>query len=122
VHGGAAATIGAGFGGVGVAVTFVMFRFLHGSEGPKPFSISDLVGQDAFVSVGIPAGRLGSVLVKASGQTHEFSATSSVEIPAGSSVRVTGSAGISLIVSPIVQPPPAVAVAGNQAEGGSERV
>jgi membrane protein implicated in regulation of membrane protease activity len=117
VHEGAAATVGAGFGGVGVAVTFVLFRFLHSSEGPKPFSLSDLVGRDAFVAVGIPAGRFGSVLVKAEGQTHEYSATSQMEIPQGTTVRITGTAGAGLIVNPVEQPSPAGIAAGPQHEG-----
>ena len=37
----------------------------------------------------IPAGHYGSVLVKAEGQTHEFSATASVDIPAGTTARVS---------------------------------
>ena len=45
--------------------------------GPEPFSTRDLIGRDAYVQVGIPAGRYGSVLVKEEGQTHEFSATAS---------------------------------------------
>jgi membrane protein implicated in regulation of membrane protease activity len=117
VHEGAAAVVGAGFGGAGVAVTFVLFRFLHGSEGPKPFSLGDLVGRDAFVAVGIPAGRFGSVLVKAEGQTHEYSATSQLEIPQGATVRITGTAGAGLIVNPVDQPSPAGLAAGPQHEG-----
>jgi membrane protein implicated in regulation of membrane protease activity len=98
VHGGQAALIGSGFGAVGFAVVYVLFGVLRRSEGANPFSTRDLVGRDAFVGVGIPAGRMGSVIVKAEGQTHEFSATASVDIPAGSVVRVTGVAGTGLIV------------------------
>jgi membrane protein implicated in regulation of membrane protease activity len=108
VHEGQAAAVGAGFGGVGVALTFVLFRFLHGSEGPAPFSLTDLTGREAFVAVGIPAGRFGSILVKAEGQTHEYSATSSVDIPQGVTVRVTGTAGTGLIVE-LVEPATAAA-------------
>jgi len=57
-----------------------------------------LVGDTAFVSVGIPAGRYGSVLVKKEGQTHEFSATASAEIAVGTTARVIGVAGNGLIV------------------------
>ena len=56
------------------------------------------MGDEAYVSVGIPAGRYGSVLVKAEGQTHEFSATSDQEIPAGRTVTITGTAGTGVIV------------------------
>ena len=76
---------------------------------PEPFSTSDLVGHDAYVQVGIPAGHYGSVLVKAEGQTHEYSATSSVDVPAGSTVSITGVAGTGLIVMPIAANPPSSA-------------
>jgi membrane protein implicated in regulation of membrane protease activity len=89
------------------------------SESAQPFSTTSLVGHDAFVGVAIPAGHFGSVLVKAEGQTHEFSATSSVDIPAGSTVRVTGTAGTGLIVAVIEQAAAGPAEAGS--EGGSDR-
>lgn len=98
VHGGQAAVWGTGFGVVGLALAYGIFSALRRAEAPEPFSTSDLIGHDAYVQVGIPAGRLGSVLVKAEGQTHEFSATSSAEIPAGQVVKVTGIAGAGLIV------------------------
>jgi hypothetical protein len=41
------------------------------------------------------------VLVKAEGQTHEFSATASVDVAAGTVARVSGVAGSGLIVEPI---------------------
>jgi membrane protein implicated in regulation of membrane protease activity len=104
IHGGRAALVGTGLGAAGFAVTWALFQVLRRSEGADPFSTSDLVGRDAYVAVAIPAGRFGSVYIKAEGQTHEFSATASVDIPAGTSVRVTGVAGAGLIVSPIPQP------------------
>jgi len=117
VHGGIAAVIGTLFGLGGFGVAYVLFSFMRKSESAQPFSTASLVGHDAFVGVAIPAGHFGSVLVKAEGQTHEFSATSSVDIPAGSTVRVTGTAGTGLIVARIEgSAPPAPA-----AEGGSDR-
>lgn len=98
VHGGQAAAWGGGFGMIGLAIAYLVFSALQRAEAPEPFSTSDLVGHDAYVQVGIPGGRYGSVLVKAEGQTHEFSATSGNDIPAGSVVRVTGVAGAGLIV------------------------
>ncbi|HEX5014122.1 MAG TPA: hypothetical protein VFV72_08155 [Candidatus Limnocylindrales bacterium] len=118
VHGGMAAVIGTIFGLAGFGVAYVLFSFMRRSESAEPFSTASLVGHDAFVGVAIPAGRFGSVLVKAEGQTHEFSATSSVDIPAGSTVRVTGTAGTGLIVANVEQPA-AAAPAGS--EGGSDR-
>lgn len=98
VHGGQAALAGTGFGVVGMGVAYLLFGLLHRAEAAEPFSIRDLIGDDAFVAVGIPAGRFGSVLVKKEGQTHEFSATATADIVAGTTVRVTGVAGAGLIV------------------------
>lgn len=101
VHGGQAALIGTIGGALGFAVVYVMFSALRRSEGANPFSTSTLVGRTASVAVSIPAGRFGSVLVKAEGQTHEFSATAAVDIPAGTVVTVTGTAGTGLLVEPL---------------------
>lgn len=100
VHGGQAALVGLVFGLAGMGIAYVLFSALRRAESPPPFSTSDLVGRDAYVQVAIPAGRYGSVLVKAEGQTHEFSATSSVDIGAGTTARVSGVAGSGLIVEP----------------------
>ena len=98
VHGGQAAAIGGAFGLVGLGIAWVVFSALSRAAAPEPFSTSDLVGHDAYVQVGIPAGRYGSVLVKAEGQTHEFTATAATDIPAGTVARVTGVGGTGLIV------------------------
>jgi membrane protein implicated in regulation of membrane protease activity len=100
VHGGQAAIWGLGFGLAGLAIAYLIFSTLRRAEAEAPFSTSDLVGRDAYVQVSIPAGRYGSVLVKAEGQTHEFSATSSVDIGVGTVARVSGVAGSGLIVEP----------------------
>jgi membrane protein implicated in regulation of membrane protease activity len=101
VHGGQAAAWGGGFGLAGLAIAYLIFSTLRKAEADAPFSTRDLIGHDAFVQVGIPAGRYGSVLVKAEGQTHEFSATASHDIPVGSVVRVTAVAGAGLIVDTV---------------------
>ena len=106
VHGGQAALIGTIFGLAGMGVAFAMFSMLRRAQAEEPFSTSDLIGDDAYVSVGIPAGRYGSVLVKKEGQTHEFSATASTDIPSGTTARVTGVAGSGLIVEPGTTAPP----------------
>jgi membrane-bound ClpP family serine protease len=109
LHAGPAAIVGTIGGMIGFGIVFVMFSVLRRSEGANPFSTSSLVGRPASVSVSIPAGRFGTVLVKAEGQTHEFSATASVDIATGTPVTVTGTAGTGLIVAPIAPaaPPPA---------------
>jgi len=120
VHGGQAALIGTGFGGVGLVLVYILFTALRRSEGASPFSTRDLIGRDVFVVVGIPAGRFGSVHVKAEGQTHEFSATASVDIPAGSIVRVTGVAGTGLVVAPVQKPSATGTSPVGSSAGGSE--
>jgi membrane protein implicated in regulation of membrane protease activity len=112
LHGGPAAAVGVGFGLVGFAVAYLLFRALRRAEGSRPYSIGDLVGRDGSVSVTIPAGRLGTVYVRAEGQTHELSATASEEIPSGTAIRVTGTAGMGVVVArleplaPAPEPPP----------------
>lgn len=101
VHGGQAAIIGSGFGLIGLVIAYLMFGVLRRAEAGEPFSTHDLIGDDAFVSVGIPAGRYGSVLVKKEGQTHEFSATATSDIAQGGLARVIGVAGNGLIVEPV---------------------
>lgn len=114
VHGGQAAIWGAGFGLVGMGIAYAIFSALRRAEAPEPFSTRDLIGHEAYVQVGIPAGRYGSVLVKAEGQTHEFSATSSNDIPVGSVATVTGVAGSGLIVESTTSPAPPAASDGGQ--------
>jgi membrane protein implicated in regulation of membrane protease activity len=109
LHGGQAALVGVGFGVVGYIVAFALFRALRRAEGSRPFSMADLVGRDGSVSVAIPAGRMGTVYVRAEGQAHEISATSSEDIPAGTPVRVTGLAGMGLVVSRLESIPAAQA-------------
>jgi membrane-bound ClpP family serine protease len=105
VHAGPAAIVGTVGGLIGFGIVFVMFSVLRRSEGANPFSTSSLVGRTASVAVSIPAGRFGSVLVKAEGQTHEFSATASIDIPSGTPVTVTATAGTGLVVAPLAPPP-----------------
>ncbi len=115
VHGGPAAAWGGGFGIVGLAIAYFIFSALRRAEAPAPFSTRDLIGHEAYVQVGIPAGRHGSVLIKAEGQTHEFSATAPIDIPAGTIARVTGVGGTGVIVELTSPPAPASA-----REGGTD--
>ena len=97
---GAASLLGVGFGAVGAGVVSLVFSFLRRAEAPPAFSLAELVGQRGRVSVTIAAGRSGSVLLSYGGNTHELSATASVDIPAGSVVLVDDVAGSTLVVSP----------------------
>lgn len=105
LHGGAAAAVGVGFGLVGFAVAYLLFRALRRAEGTRPFSITDLVGRTGSVSVSIPAGRLGTVYVRAEGQNHEISASASEDIPAGAAVKVIATAGMGLVVERMAPQP-----------------
>jgi membrane protein implicated in regulation of membrane protease activity len=111
LHGGQAAIVGVAFGLVGFGLAYFLFRTLKRAEGTRPFSIGDLVGQQGSVSVTIPAGRLGTVYVRAEGQTHEISATATEDITSGTAVKVVGTAGMGLVVErlmpqPIAMPTP----------------
>jgi membrane protein implicated in regulation of membrane protease activity len=115
VHGGQAALAGVVSGGIGVGIVFALFSTFRRAEGKAPFSLEDLVGRTGSVAVGIPAGKLGTVYVKAEGQTHELTATATADIASGTPVRVTGVAGNGVVVAIIESPvPPAGA-------GGTER-
>jgi membrane protein implicated in regulation of membrane protease activity len=105
LHGAPAAMVGVGFGLVGFAVAYVLFRALRRAEGERPFSIGDLVGRTGSVSVTIPAGRLGTVYIRAEGQTHEISATATEDISAGTAVKVTATAGMGLVVERMTPQP-----------------
>jgi membrane protein implicated in regulation of membrane protease activity len=104
VHGGQAAVVGVISGLGGLALVYGMFSVFRRAEGEQPFQLSDLVGRTGSVAVSIPAGRHGSVYVKAEGQTHEFTATASVDVPAGTPVTITAVAGTGLIVAPATMP------------------
>jgi membrane protein implicated in regulation of membrane protease activity len=106
VHGGSAALVGTAFGAVGVGIVYALFSTFRRAEGKRPFSLDDLVGRSASVAVAIPAGRLGSVYVRAEGQNHEFSATASMDVPSGSVVTVVGVHGNGLVVAPVAEPAP----------------
>ncbi len=118
LHGGAAALAGVATGVVGGLFASLLFRVLRRSESASPFSVQDFVGRPASVAVSIPAGRFGSVYVKAEGQTHEFSATASTDITSGTPVTVTAALGNGLVVAPLESGVPAAPAH----EGGNRAV
>lgn len=105
LHGGPAAVVGAASGALGAAIAFGLFTALRRSEADRTFSLADLVGADAIVSVTIRARGWGSVLVRAQGQRHEVSATAAQEIPSGTPVRITAAVGTGVAVEPLVVDP-----------------
>jgi membrane protein implicated in regulation of membrane protease activity len=105
IHGAQAAIVGVVSGLAGAGIAAALFGVLRRSESGEPFAIADLVGDEVYVSVAIPAGRYGTILAKKEGMTHEFGATADHDIPAGRTVRVTGTAGNNVIVSDLTAAP-----------------
>lgn len=105
LHGGPAAIVGVAFGLVGFAIAFLLFRALKRAEGGSPFTIGDLVGRQGSVSVTIPAGRLGTVYVRAEGQNHEVTATAQEDITTGTAIKVVGTAGMGVVVERLMPQP-----------------
>jgi membrane protein implicated in regulation of membrane protease activity len=99
---GPASLLGAAFGALGAGIVYALFALLRRAEAPQAFSLSDLVGRSGRVTVGILAGRNGSVLVSYEGSSHDLIATASVDVPAGSVVSVTDVVAGTLIVKPLV--------------------
>jgi membrane-bound ClpP family serine protease len=103
-------SFGAGVGGstlialvsglLGAGVVFGSFKVLRQAESTETFSLQDMVGTTGRVSVGIPANRFGTVLISFAGATHNMTATSDAEIPAGRVVKVVAIAGDNLVVTP----------------------
>jgi len=96
--GGATAT-GTAAGVLGSLVVFGAFKVLRSAESTDTFSLEDMVGSTARVSVAIPANRYGSVLISFAGTTHNMTATADVDIRAGQEVRVVSVAGTNLVVA-----------------------
>lgn len=111
VHGAQAAIIGVISGVGGAVLAGTLFRVLQRTESADPFTLADLVGGTAYVAVAVPAGRHGSVIVRAEGQTHEFAATADADIAAGRTVEVIGVAGTGLIVRDTATPAGSAGVA-----------
>lgn len=103
-------SFGAGVGGatlialvaglLGAGVVFGSFKVLRQAESTETYSLQDMVGATGRVSVGIPANRFGTVLISFAGATHNMTATSDAEIPAGRVVKVVAIAGDNLVVTP----------------------
>ena len=81
LHGGPAALVGVGFGVVGFGVAYPPLPRPAPGRGQPPVLDRRSRRPDGSVSVAIPAGRLGTVYVRAEGQTHEISATATEDIP-----------------------------------------
>jgi membrane protein implicated in regulation of membrane protease activity len=104
LDGGRASLVGLFAGLSGTLFVYFLFGALKRAEAPPAFSLRDLVGQRARVTVGIRQGHQGSVLLNYGGSTHDVSATASLDIPAGATVLIVDLAGATLIVEPAVRP------------------
>jgi membrane-bound ClpP family serine protease len=92
--------VGVVAGAIGAGVVFGAFKVLRQAESTDTFSLEDMVGSTARVSVAIPANRFGSVLISFAGASHSMGATADTEIPAGRVVKVVAVAGTNLVVAP----------------------
>jgi membrane-bound ClpP family serine protease len=88
-------------GSLGGGVVLIAFKALHSAEGSSTFSLQEMVGATAYVSVGILANHYGTVLISFAGSSHSLGATADVAIPSGKSVKVIGVAGNNLVVTPL---------------------
>lgn len=85
--------------GIAVVALVVARRFLHRQEAQsREFGSMGLIGQTGWV-IETVRGPLGG-LVKVEGETWRAVAASTVEIPPGTTVRVTGVEGNKLVVEP----------------------
>jgi membrane protein implicated in regulation of membrane protease activity len=98
---GPASLVGALAGVGGAGIVYALFSFLRRAEAPDAFSIRDLIGRTGRVTVGIPAGRNGSVIVSHGGASDEMTATSEIEIAAGATVTIVDVVAGTLIVAPM---------------------
>jgi len=98
---GGATVVGVISGLLGAGVVFGAFKALRSAESTETFSLQDMIGSTARVSVGIPANKFGSVLISFAGASHNLTATADVEIPAGHEVKVIAVAGTNLVVEAV---------------------
>ena len=97
---GGATLAGVVAGALGAGVVFSAFKVLRQAESTETFSLQDMVGSTARVSVAIPANRFGSVLISFAGASHNMTATADADIAAGRVVNVVAVAGGNLVVAP----------------------
>lgn len=98
---GPASLIGGLSGVAGAGIVYALFSILRRAEAPDAFSLRDLVGRSGRVTVGIPAGRNGSVMVSHGGASDELTATSDLDIVAGTTVTITDVVAGTVIVAPM---------------------
>ncbi len=98
---GPASLVGAFSGALGAGIVYGLFSVLRRAEAPEAFSLSELIGRKGRVTVGIPAGRNGTVLVSHGGASIEQTATADREIPSGQTVTIVDVVAGTLVVASI---------------------
>lgn len=88
MSGASASLLGALAGVVGGALAWWLSRLIRGAESSTAISGDELVGSEASVVLGIPAGGLGEVALIRHGERVSLSATSETALPRGSRVRI----------------------------------
>jgi membrane protein implicated in regulation of membrane protease activity len=98
---GPASLVGGLAGVAGAGLVYALFSILRRAEAPDAFSVRDLIGRTGRVTVGIQAGRNGSVIVSHGGASDEMTATAEMEVPAGTTVTIVDVVAGTLIVAPV---------------------
>jgi hypothetical protein len=98
---GPASLVGALCGALGAGIVYGLFSVLRRAEAPEAFSLSELIGRKGRVTVGIPAGRNGTVLVSHGGASIEQTATADREISSGQTVTIVDVVAGTLVVASI---------------------
>ncbi|MBO1900478.1 hypothetical protein J4H92_00770 [Leucobacter weissii] len=86
---GTAAVIGAGAGLAGGAAAWWLSRLIRSAESTTAVTSDQLVGAEANVVLGIPAGGLGEVALTRHGERVSLAATADTALPRGARVRIT---------------------------------
>ncbi|MGH9176463.1 MAG: NfeD family protein [Vicinamibacterales bacterium] len=104
----AASGLGVAAGVVMAGLVYQFARMLHAQQASSEVRTASLVGKSAEVSVAIPAGGVGQVVLMASGERTELIARGAggMAVARGTEVVVTGLRGDSLIVAPAMTAAP----------------
>lgn len=97
----AASGVGVACGIVMAAVVYQFAKVLYGQQASSELRMSGLVGTEGEVSVAIPAGGVGQVVVSTAGERSEHIARAAdgEAVPRGTAVVITGVGGDSVVVT-----------------------
>lgn len=102
----AASGIGVVAGVVMAGVVYQFAKILYSQQASSDIPMAKLVGQNAEVSVAIPAGGVGQVTLTFGGQRadHLARTADSQAVARGTEVVIMGLRGDSIVVAPVTQP------------------